>query len=61
MAHPYKTAAHKSDPKWVKNLNKYIVPAATDNDVKAVIRNYSGDAATTRKAAYAPPAKGEDD
>jgi hypothetical protein len=61
MAHPYKSAAHKNDPKWVGNLNKYVVPAATDNDAKAVKRNYGGDAATTRKAAYSPPAQGEDD
>lgn len=61
MAHPYKSAAHKSDPKWLGNLNKYVVPAATDNDVKAALRNYGGDKVTTPKAAYSPPAKGEDD
>ena len=61
MAHPYKSAAHKNDPKWVKNLNKYVVPKANSEDVTATIRNYSGDAATTRKAAYVPLEKGEDD
>ncbi len=61
MAHPYKSAAHKNDPKWVSNLNKYVVPAATDKDVKAAVKNYGGDSATTRKAAYVPLAKGEDD
>lgn len=57
MAHPYKAAGHKNDPKWVGGLNKYVVPAVND-DAKAVIRNYGGDAATTKKAAYSPPAKG---
>lgn len=61
MAHPYRDAAHKNDPKWVKNLNKYVVPAATDADCKAVKRNYGGDYATTAKAGYNPPAQGEDD
>lgn len=61
MSHPYKSAAHKNDPKWIKNLNKYVVPAATDKDCKAVQRNYGGDYKTTMKAAYAPPAQGEDD
>jgi hypothetical protein len=61
MSHPYKAAAHRNDPKWIGNLNRYVVPAATDNDAKAVIRNYSGDKATTKRAAYSPPAQGEDD
>lgn len=61
MAHPYKAAGHKNDPKWLGNLNKYVVPTATADDAKAVQRNYGGDAATTRKAAYVPLAKGEDD
>jgi len=60
MAHPFKSAAHKNDPKWVKNLNKYVVPKATDNDLRATMRNYSGDEKTTAKAAYSPLAKGED-
>ena len=61
MAYDHKALRHKNDPKWVGNLNKYVVPPATDKDVKAVIRNYSGDKATTAKAAYSPLAKGEDD
>ena len=59
MAYDHKALRHKNDPNWVKNLNKYVVPAATDKDAAAVQRNYGGDAATTRKAAYSPPAKGE--
>lgn len=61
MAHPYKKAAHKNDPKWLSNLNKYVVPKATDDDLRATVRNYSGDKATTAKAAYSPEAKGEDE
>ncbi len=61
MAHPYKEAAHRNDPGWIKNLNKYVVPEATDKDAKAVQRNYGGDAKTTAKAAYVPLAQGEDD
>lgn len=57
MAHPYRSAAHKNDPKWINNLNKYVVPEATDEDVTAVIRNYGGDAQATAKAAYAKPEK----
>lgn len=57
MAHPYKAAGHKNDPKWVKDLNKYVEPAI-NADVSAAIRNYGGDRATTAKAAYSPPAKG---
>ncbi len=60
MAYEFKAERHKNDPKWVKNLNKYVVPEATDKDVKAVQRNYGGDAKTTAKAAYSPLAKGED-
>ena len=58
--HPYKEAAHKRDPKWMKNLNQYVEKAAY-GDVEAVIRNYGGDKAITEKAAYCPPQKGESD
>ncbi len=61
MSHPYKEAGHRNDPKWIRNLNKYVVPEATDKDLKATIKNYGGDAKTTAKAAYVPLAKGEDD
>lgn len=61
MSHPYVKAAHRNDPGWIKNLNKYVVPAATDKDVQATLRNNGGDSATTKKAAYVPLAKGEDD
>ena len=57
--HPYHKYAHKTDPKWVKNLNQYVEPAKKD-DTNAVIKNYGGDSKTTHKAAdYARP-KDED-
>ncbi|MGB4781055.1 hypothetical protein [Candidatus Methylomirabilis sp.] len=55
MAHPYKQAAHKSDPGWVKDLNVHVERAKKD-DVDAVIRNYGGDKNATMQAArYARP------
>ena len=64
MAHPYKTAAHKNDPNWVKrvrseNLNP-DVEKANKADVDASIRNYGGDKAATMKAARYGRAKSED-
>ncbi len=35
MAYEHKALRHKSDPKWVKDLNKYVVPETTDEDVTA--------------------------
>ena len=60
MAHPYKSAAHKNDPRWLKNLNQYV-ESATEADVTDTIRNYGGSKAITKKAAYAPLDIGEDD
>ena len=51
---------HKNDPKWARNLDKYV-PKATQADLSDTIRNYGGDKATTAKAAYSPLAQGEDD
>lgn len=59
MAHPYKAAAHKNDPKWVRNLNQYVEKAKTE-DVKAVIRNYGGDEKATTEAAEYPRPKSMD-
>ncbi len=55
-----KELRHKTDPRWVRNLDK-LVPKATKADVTDTIRSYGGDKATTAKAAYSPLEKGEDD
>ena len=68
MAHPYKAAAHKNDPKWVrtldpyveKNINAPIVEGAKVRDVDAVLRNYGGDSAATHRAADYSRPKGQD-
>lgn len=59
MAHPYRSAAHKNDPRWIKNLNKHVEPAKKA-DVDALIRNYSGDKAATMQAAQYGRPKSED-
>lgn len=59
MAHPYKAAAHKSDPKWVKNLNQHVEKAKKE-DVEAVIRNYGGDRNATMEAARYGRPKNQD-
>lgn len=51
MSHPYKSAAHKNDPKWVKGLEQYV-EKATSEDVTATIRNYGGNRKVTAEAAY---------
>lgn len=60
MSHPYKSAAHKNDPKWLGGLKKYQSDAAeaerkyaSDKDAAATMRNYGGDKSITDKAAYA--------
>jgi hypothetical protein len=53
MAHPYRDAAHKNDPSWLRGIQPFV-EKATDADVTATIRNYGGDAKTTAKAAYEP-------
>jgi hypothetical protein len=59
MSHPYKSVAHKNDPKWVGRLSKQLDAAeaerktASDRDVAAITRNYGGDKSVTDKAAYA--------
>lgn len=59
MSHPYKSAAHKNDPKWVGRLSKQLDAAeaerkaASDRDAAAIARNYGGEKSVTDKAAYA--------
>ena len=68
MAHPFKSAAHKNDPKWVRNLDPYVeknlnIPIAEQAkvaDVKATVRNYGGDLALTQRAAGYSRPKGQD-
>ena len=68
MAHPYKAAAHKNDPKWVRNLDPYveknnnapIVEEAKAADTDAVLRNYGGDPAVTHRSADYSRPKGQD-
>lgn len=57
--HPYKAAAHKNDPKWVKNLNPLVEKAKKD-DVEAIIRNYGGDKTATMQAARYERPKNQD-
>ena len=59
MSHPYKDAAHKNDPRWVKNLNKFTEKAKKD-DVDAIIRNYGGDKNATMQAARYERPKSQD-
>ena len=53
MAHPYRPAAHKNDPNWLRGVQKFV-EKSTDADVTDTIRNYGGDKKTTGKAAYEP-------
>ena len=56
MSHPYKSAAHKTDPKWVKGLESLKVKDETVvKDTKATIRNHGGNPEITAQAAYASP------
>jgi len=61
MSHPYKSAAHKNDPKWVKGLQSLkIKDEEVVKDTKAAVRNHGGNPEITKQAAYASPStKGE--
>ena len=61
MAHPYKSAAHKTDPKWLKGLQSLKVhDEQNSKDLKATIRNHGGNPEITAQAAYvAPSTKGQ--
>ncbi len=49
MAHPYRDAAHKNDPSWVKSLAK---DKAIQSDNEATIRNYGSNPSCTEAATY---------
>ncbi len=51
MAHPYKSAAHKNDPKWMRGLQPYVQEHG-QADVDDVVRNYGSDPKATEEAAY---------
>jgi uncharacterized lipoprotein YddW (UPF0748 family) len=53
MAHPYKSAAHKNDPTWLRGLQPFV-EKAVDADVKDVVRNYASDPVETARASYEP-------
>lgn len=57
--HPYHKAGHKQDPRWVKNLNKYV-EKAKDDDVKRAVSNYGGDLEATMLAARYERPKNQD-
>lgn len=59
MAHPYKAAAHKQDPRWVQNLNKYVEKAKKDDVTRAIV-NYGGDEKATMQAARYGRPKNQD-
>ena len=59
MAYDHKALRHKSDPRWVKNLNQYVEKAKKD-DVDAVIRNYGGSKSDTMQAARYQRPKSQD-
>ena len=53
MSHPYHKAAHKSDPAWLRGVQKFV-EKATDADVTDTVRNYGSDKKLTAEAAYEP-------
>lgn len=60
MAHPYKSAAHKNDPKWVKGLeNAKMHQQFTDKDLQATVRDKTANPRITAQAAYASKGKGK--
>ncbi len=58
MSHPYKSAAHKNDPKWIKGLEtpkQHNVYEAAD--LKATIRDKTANPKVTAQAAYTKKGK----
>lgn len=53
MSHPYRSAAHKNDPSWLRGLQPFV-EKAIDADVKDTVRNYGSDPKATAEAAYEP-------
>jgi hypothetical protein len=51
MAHPYKSAAHKNDPSWLRGIQQYVEKAG-QADVDDTIRNYGGTKKVLEEAAY---------
>ena len=49
--HPYRKAAHRNDPKWLRGVEKFVEKHSAD-DIDAVVRNYGGDRELNAKAAY---------
>lgn len=60
MSHPYKAAAHKQDPRWLKGLESLKEKSEfVDNDLKATLRPRLANPQVTALAAYASPKKGK--
>lgn len=54
MAHPYKAAAHKNDPKWVKGLETHKEHLKfVQADLKATVRDRTANPKATSLASYA--------
>ncbi len=60
MAHPYKEAAHRNDPKWIKGLETPKVHREFERaDLKATLIPRTGNAKITAQAAYVDNKKGK--
>lgn len=60
MAHPYKEAGHRNDPKWVKGLETQAVHNEfVKKDLKVTLRDSTANPKVTAQAAYAPNKKGK--
>lgn len=62
MAHPYKAAAHKQDPKWVKGLetdkqHNVYQQADLQADLQATLRDRTANPKATAQAAYTKKGK----
>lgn len=58
MAHPYKAAAHKNDPKWVKGLETQAEHKVFEKkDLAATLRDKTANAKVTAEAAYTKKGK----
>lgn len=51
MSHPYRSAAHKNDPNWLRGVKPFVEKAG-QADIDDVIRNYGGDRQPTEDAGY---------
>jgi hypothetical protein len=58
MAHPYRAAAHKNDPKWVKGLETEKEHNVYQQaDLKATVRDRTVNPKATAEAAYTKKGK----